>query len=79
VAKAGHPCLPGPLPLQNVKEQARERRTRATLPHFDGNATKNFKKLHFSSDPGFSAFALRATADKSAENGGIGGAPFASC
>jgi hypothetical protein len=44
-AKAGHPCLPSPFapfPLQNVKEQARERRTGSTLPRFDGNAAKKF-------------------------------------
>jgi hypothetical protein len=35
--------LPAPFPrLQNVKEQARERRTRPTIPRFDGNATKKF-------------------------------------
>jgi hypothetical protein len=38
VAKEGHPCLGGPLPLQNVKEQARERHTASILPRFCGNA-----------------------------------------
>jgi hypothetical protein len=33
------PTFPGPFPLQNVKEQARERRTVSILPRFDGNAT----------------------------------------
>jgi len=33
------PASPAPFPLQNVKEQARERRTRAILPRFDGNTT----------------------------------------
>ena len=31
-----------PFPLQNVKEQAPERRTRSILPLFSGNATKSF-------------------------------------
>jgi hypothetical protein len=46
LAKAGHPCRPGPFlpfPLQNVKEQARERRTHRTLPCFDGTAIKKFE------------------------------------
>jgi hypothetical protein len=34
--------LPAPFPLQNVKEQAPERRTRFMLPLFRGNATKSF-------------------------------------
>ena len=33
------PTSPGPFPLQNVKEQARGRRTDSTLPRYHGNTS----------------------------------------
>jgi hypothetical protein len=42
-----------------------------------GVQQKTSTNLIFSSDPGFSAFALGATADRSAENDRFGGASFA--
>jgi hypothetical protein len=39
LAEAGQHSFFSPFALQNVKEQARERPTRATLPCFNGNAT----------------------------------------
>ena len=44
--------LPTPLsPLQNFKEQAPERLSHATLPRFDGTATKDFKYFKRRRDP----------------------------
>jgi hypothetical protein len=57
-----------PFPLQNVKEQAPERLTYATLPRFDGNATAIIQL--FSATTGFAAFLTafaRAEGAESAE------------